>query len=266
MNIALNTVSNAVSLPPQALPLPPEEVGVIAPNAYRASLRLALQHACRPWVLEPASAALLASLGRGHRIRARSQVLSAGGGRAESLWLLVNGRLSMGKRDAAGRWWQSGELEPGDWIDVASAWMGESYPETALALSPALVHEFPVEDVSRFCLGDAALTRVLLACVASRARCATLDKQALLTKDIQARLASWLLQQLEHDGGGTELRLRQQKKDIASQLGVTPETLSRNLRQLQDEGLLQMQGYRLHFPATERLRALAERRPPRYSR
>lgn len=264
MNIAHHPIAE-----PQPLPCAratPDAAAAAPPNAYRAALRQALQHACRPWGLEPQAAALLAAIGRGHRMRARAQVLSAGGGRAESLWLLLRGQVSVGKRDAAGRWWQSCELEAGDWIDVGSAWMGGSYPETALALSPVLVHEFPVDEVSRHCLGDAALTRVLLACVASRARCATLDKQALLTKDIHARLADWLLHQLEQHGGGQELRLRQHKKDIASQLGVTPETLSRNLRQLQAEGLLLMQGYRLHFPDLARLSALAERRPPRYSR
>lgn len=235
-------------------------------NAYRLSLRHAIEQACRPLSLPESSSALLAGLGRGHRYRIRSQVLVADSTPASSLWLLVRGRISLGKRDAAGRWWQSRELSGGDWIDVSSAWMGDKHPETALALAPALVHEFPVDELSERCLGDVALTRVLLASVAGRARCATLDKQALLTKDIQARLAAWLLERWEQDGQGEELRLRQHKKDIASQLGVTPETLSRNLRQLQVLGLLAMDGYRLRLPDVPGLRLLAERRPPRYSR
>ncbi len=256
--------------PPPAWMLRGEPAPAPAPpiNTYRASVREAILSACRPYALSDWSVAELAALGRGHRFRARSQVLPAGNLPARSLWLLVRGRVSLGKRDAGGRWWQSRELEAGEWIDVSSAWMGDSHPETALALTPAMVHEFPVDEVVGRCINDAALVRVLLACVAACARGATLDKQALLTKDIHARLADWLLERCEplDDANRGHLQLRQQKKDIASQLGVTPETLSRCLRQMQQEGLLEMDGYRLAFNDLPRLRQLAERRPPRYMR
>lgn len=237
-------------------------------NAYRASLREAITSACRPYALSDWSVAELAALGRGHRYRARSQVVSAGSMPATSLWLLVRGRVSLGKRDAGERWWQSRELEAGDWIDVSSAWMGDSHAETALALTPVMVHEFPVEEVVGHCLNDAALVRVLLACVAAQARGATLQKQALLTKDTQARLAAWLLDccQAQGDGDSQQFLLRQHKKDLASQLGITPETLSRCLRQFQQQGLLEMDGYRMRLTDLCAMRQLAERRPPRYMR
>jgi CRP-like cAMP-binding protein len=259
------------SAPPPGWMLRGEPAPAPAPpvNAYRASLREAIRSACRPYALSDWSVAELAALGRGHRYRARSQVVSAGSMPASSLWLLVRGRVSLGKRDARERWWQSRELEAGDWIDVSSAWMGDSHPETALALTPVMAHEFPVDEVVGHCLNDAALVRVLLACVAAQARGATLQKQALLTKDTHARLAAWLLERCEvqdEHSPCAQLLLRQHKKDIASQLGITPETLSRSLRQLQEQGLLHMDGYHMHFPDLQRLRQLAERRPPRYMR
>ncbi|MBA4343745.1 MAG: hypothetical protein C0423_16520 [Methylibium sp.] len=246
---------------PAPAPAPPA-------NAYRASVREAIASACRPYALSDWSVAELAALGLGHRLRARSQVLSAGSMPARSLWLLVRGRISLGKRDAGGRWWQSRELEAGDWIDVSSAWMGESHPETALALTPVMVHELPVDEVVGHCLNDAALVRVLLACVAAQARGATLQSQALLTKDTQARLAAWLLDccQAQGDGNSPQFLLRQHKKDLASQLGITPETLSRCLRQLQQQGLLEMDGYRMRLSDLDAMRQLAERKPPRYMR
>lgn len=248
-------------LAPAPAPAPPL-------NAYRASVREAIASACRPYALSDSSVAGLAALGQGHRFGARSQVLSGGCMPASSLWLLVRGRVSLGKQDAGGRWWQSRDLDAGEWIDVSSAWMGESHPETALALDPVMVHEFPVEEVVGHCLNDVALVRVLLACVAAQARGATLQKQALLTKDTQARLAAWLLDccQAQGDGNNQQFKLRQQKKDLASQLGITPETLSRCLRQLQEQRLLEMDGYRMRLTDLEAMRQLAERKPPRYMR
>ncbi len=258
--------------PPSALAAAPlgTHIGSLAANPYRSALRLALSRACGAGGLaaglDESLCAALAALGRGHRVRARAQVFAAGSQQADSLWLLVSGKVSLGKRDGAGRWWQSLEIEAGEWIDPASAWTGGAYAETAIALTPVVAHEFPADAVAALCHSHPALTRILLASVARRASGAVLDKQALLTKDVQARLAAWLLQQLELSGGGPELQLRQQKKDIASQLGVTPETLSRTLRQLQQDGLLQVDRYLVHIPDLERLQALAERRPPRYSR
>ena len=47
------------------------------------------------------------------------------------------------------------------------------------------------------------------------------------------------------------------KRQIAATLGIAPETLSRVLRQLRDQGLLDGLGKSLHLPQPESLRQLA---------
>lgn len=229
-------------------------------SLYQVLLSEMIVKACKPGHVSHRSAAAMAHLGSLHRFDSQSAVLAAGRTPAHSLWLLVEGRVSLGKGDRAGRWWQSKELGPGEWIDVSSAWTGNSHPETALALTPVLVHEFPVEEVDAHCLGDSALARALLASVASQACRSTLQKQALLTKDANARIAAWLLESCKAplDAREAELSLSQQKRDIASQLGLTPETLSRGLRRLQEMGLLSMRGYKFKFPDLEGLRLQAD--------
>lgn len=248
--------------PPQGMRVPtrhrPAGAPAPAPNAYRASLRAALLHACRPWALDAWTVAALAALGQGQRCREGARVFVAGETPASSLWLLVSGRVSLGQLDGHARWRQSRELHAGDWIDAGSAWTGASPAETALALEPCLVHEFPMAALLPLCAEHADLTRALLACVATRGREAVLERQALMTQDIMGRLATWLLQHATPQADGrASLQLRQQKKDLASELGVTPETLSRSLRQLQQQGLLEMQGYRLRLPDLAALGALA---------
>jgi len=58
------------------------------------------------------------------------------------------------------------------------------------------------------------------------------------------RLRNWLRQQLPKPGARYALPMP--KKTLAAQLGMTPETLSRSLRSLQEEGLLAVEGRTLH--------------------
>ncbi len=236
---------------PAAAPAPP-------PNAYRAKLRAALRQACGPQAVDAWALAATAAQGQGHRLREAAQLFVDGSQPTRSLWLLVDGRLSLGHLDASARWRQSRELKAGDWIDAGSAWINCKPAETALALEPCLVHEFQVEALMPLCQIHSDLMRALLACVATRGREAVLDRQALLTQGSMARLANWLLHHCEPkaDGSAT-LQLRLQKRDLASQLGITPETLSRSLRQLRDRSLLIMNGYRLNLPDLSALRELS---------
>jgi CRP-like cAMP-binding protein len=79
---------------------------------------------------------------------------------------------------------------------------------------------------------------------------------ALMHKDAGARLAAWLCEQSQ---GRTQavLRLAERKRDIASQLGMTPETLSRMMRSLSERGLIAVSGYTVRVLDAEALQGLA---------
>lgn len=239
-----------------------DQTGVSAHSSsslYAVLLSKLIIKACIPVQVSHESAIAMAGLGTWHKFASQSTVLEGGVAPAKSLWLLVEGQTCLGKTDRSGRWWQSMALGPGEWIDVSSAWTNSPYSETARALTSSLVHEFPIEEVEAHCLRDRSLARALLASVASKACRSTLQRQALLTEDANTRIASWLLEcsQASHEAHDAEISLKQQKRDIASQLGLTPETLSRGLRRLQEMGLLIMRGYRIKLPDLRALRIQA---------
>jgi CRP-like cAMP-binding protein len=76
----------------------------------------------------------------------------------------------------------------------------------------------------------------------------------LMHKDAEKRLVAWLLQQSE---GRAQLRLAERKRDIAAQLAITPETLSRMMRQLKEKGLIAVAGYTVQLLDLAGLQALA---------
>jgi len=67
--------------------------------------------------------------------------------------------------------------------------------------------------------------------------------EQLTGSDSSDRLLNWVREQIPPGGS---LVLPVTKKVLAGQLGMTPETLSRGFRNLQDLGVLRVEGTRLH--------------------
>ncbi|MCC7100506.1 MAG: winged helix-turn-helix domain-containing protein, partial [Rubrivivax sp.] len=54
------------------------------------------------------------------------------------------------------------------------------------------------------------------------------------------------------------VKMGERKRDIASQLAITPETLSRLMRSFSRQGLLSVTGYTVHVADVQGLRRIAE--------
>lgn len=75
----------------------------------------------------------------------------------------------------------------------------------------------------------------------SARRMKDLEDQArfLLMEDVGERLSTWLL---SHADGKKEITIPMKWKDLAEYLGTTPETLSRKLRKMEEEGMIRKMG------------------------
>ena len=83
----------------------------------------------------------------------------------------------------------------------------------------------------------------------------------LMHKDADARLAAWLLQRCVPEAAAphkARVVMQERKRDIASQLAITPETLSRLLRQLSSDGLIDVHGYTIGVLDPDGLRRRAQ--------
>jgi CRP-like cAMP-binding protein len=229
----------------------------------RAPVEL-LHAALRPVRLSLAAARALAALGRRHHVTPGTLVLRRGDD-ARALWLLEQGSVSLGGHDVAQRWLSTRSVRGGEWIDAASAWLGSPLIEGALAESDCTLWEFNAGDVEHVCLLHPGLWRALLALLAARVRRLTGEKHGLLSQDVLARCALWLLDALADSPDGGTVVLAQRKRSLAAQLGATPETFSRTLRQLRESGVIEVQGYRIRVCDAAALRQLAIDGAPRRS-
>ena len=81
--------------------------------------------------------------------------------------------------------------------------------------------------------------------------------------EVPARLAAYLCELIDRKStsfqGKTYIELEMKKGELASQLGTVSETLSRSLRKLKEEGMIEVEGNRVIVFDLKRLRELAGR-------
>jgi CRP-like cAMP-binding protein len=147
------------------------------------------------------------------------------------------------------------------WIDASSAWCQRRHAHSVRAVGTVEVLRVPVTELRSVLLDCPQLAVFFLDLLSREIDRLTADMNDLLQKDAEARLASWLLRRIGaasavHQTTG-EIHLTERKRQIATQLGVKPETLSRLLRSLNRRGLVEVYGYRVRVLDAEGLKALA---------
>lgn len=143
------------------------------------------------------------------------------------------------------------------WLDLSSAWLGANYAQDARVLERATVLYFPIATLRPLLHREPVLQHSLMRALAQQVHRLTAATQELMHKGAEKRLAAWLLQHHKQSAanGSTLLQLNERKRDIAAQLAIAPETLSRMMRELKRKGLIEVQGYRvqlLDLPALQR--------------
>jgi CRP-like cAMP-binding protein len=185
---------------------------------------------------------------------------------ATALWLVSRGKVAAGLIGPRGVLTHSRSLRRGAWIDVASAMLHGSYMEDAVTETDSVLLVLPVEAVFACAALHPELMPAVVALTASRVRELTTAAHHLVTRTALMRCASWLLDHAEHtltdDGRRREqVTLRQPKRSVAMRLGTTAETLSRMLRQLSSDGMIEVRGSIIELLDVPRLRRAADVAP-----
>lgn len=178
--------------------------------------------------------------------------------RAEHLVAVISGSVGLGlARDGSPFHLQRSVHGP-QWVDLSSAWLDGPYGQDAVALSKARLVELPWPAVRELLHGEPALAERLLLSLARQVQGLNGLTHDLMHKDAERRLAVWLCQHCQGSDAEVIVPLKERKRDIAAQLAITPETLSRLLRQLQRKGVLAVRGYTVQVLDLPALQTLAQ--------
>ena len=163
-----------------------------------------------------------------------------GDGRGDPLLLVVHtGSVKVSRVDAEGREQVLRVLGPGQFLGESSFLTGRPFSDRITALEPASMCVFRHADFARLVNRHPSIGMRMLQAVSRRLDEAEHRLAAVISGDVTARLADYLLELPGAAGpAGVAVRLPMAKKDIASLLDTSPESLSRQLRRLREAGII----------------------------
>lgn len=228
------------------------------PEAFRADVRAALK-SCRLW--HGASDSAIEALLQGATVSdlPRGSTLVREGDPAKSFGVLVSGKARVYHLAIDGRRTVLETIEAGQPVAALAALAGGRYPAHIETATPATVAWLPRELLLDLLESEPKVARAMVTHLATRLVQVTSLMQSF-SLDVPSRLANHLFHEALSAGTpsarGLEIRLGMPKGELASALGTVPETLSRALARLKEEGIIDVDGRRITILD---VRALAER-------
>lgn len=175
----------------------------------------------------------------------KGEVLYRAGQPISQLMVVHHGRIRISRYGPDGHEQLIRVLGPGDFTGEAAFLAGERPDHWATAMAPSQLCVFRHDDLAGLVAEHPSIGLGILTTISRRLTEAEGRLTALVSADVDVRLADYLLDLPSRQVDGVvRVHLPLAKKDIASLLGTTPETLSRTLARLASDGLIALHGVR----------------------
>jgi CRP-like cAMP-binding protein len=166
--------------------------------------------------------------------RRKKTTLFHEGDPGEAMFLLARGRVGLHKVTPDGREVVIKVIKPGEVFAEVILFEEKIFPVTAVALTEVLVFKLPRRDLLSLLTQD-DFRNDFIAMLLRKQRYLAEKIRQLTSQDVEERLRAFLREQYGERG---RITAEINKKQIASAIGTTPETLSRLLLQLKRRKIL----------------------------
>jgi CRP/FNR family transcriptional regulator len=188
---------------------------------------------------------------------AKKEAIFREGDRADGFFVISSGKVKVFKLSDEGKEQVLHVLEPGQSFAEAAIFEGGVYPAHAEALADSEILLLPKRAFIDLVEKNPKVALRMLASLSKWLKRMTDLVESLSLRDVEARLVFYLSEELKARGiplkDGAELELTIGKNVLASRLGTVPETFSRTLKKLQDDGLIGVRGKRIRIVSAESL-------------
>lgn len=168
------------------------------------------------------------------------------GEKADRFYLVTSGRIKLFHLSVDGQEKVVEVISEGDTFAEAVMFMEKGkYPVHAEALGPAQLIVFNNRDYKAILQDSSDSCFRLMANMARRLHLRLSEIETLTVQNARHRVVRFLLGQLEQTKG-TLIELPMAKRLVASRLAMQPETFSRVIHDLKEQGILDVQGRNLH--------------------
>ncbi len=166
------------------------------------------------------------------------------GDKSDSLYIVSKGKIKIYRLSESGKEQLIRILQEGDFTGELSLFnesIHEAYAETMEDTEVCTVKR---QELQKLLLKYPTISLKLLNEFSNRLGQSEKQTARFATEKADTRLALYLLERMVHHKNITEVILPMSKKDLASYLGTTPETISRKLFEMEEAGLIRQKPHR----------------------
>ena len=193
----------------------------------------------------------------------KGETLFSEGEEATGFYLLVSGSIKLCRMSHDGREKVLHFVQPRETFAEAAFFGDGRYPAEARAIESGEVIYLPKEGFLELMTKNPNFTLNLVVSLSLQLRRFARQIEELSFADVTSRLASFLVRRAGEKStsydGITYVDLGIKKGELAARLGTASETISRTLRKLMNEGIIEVQGNRVLIHQMEKLHKLCER-------
>ncbi len=194
------------------------------------------------------------------RLFPKSCSLFSEGDEAHGFYLVVSGKVKVFKISPDGKEHILHIFGPGEPLGEVAVFSGKDFPASADTLQESILLYFPRTAFLNLAVKQPQILLNMVATLSVRLRRFAQKIERLSLKEVASRLAEVLLE-MANDLNSTKkehiVELKSTKGQLASQIGTSPETLSRTFKKLTRLGLIQVDRRRVVLMDLEGLQELA---------
>lgn len=192
----------------------------------------------------------------------RDAFLFHAGEPTRGFYIVQSGAIVIARINSSGKEQVIQVFRPGQSFAEATLVSESGYPADARALEPTTVLLVQRAAFVEFLRQHPDLSLRMLASMAIHLRALVGQIDDLTLKDVETRLAHWLLRQCPHPDQDQPItvEIAGTKRALAAELGTVSETFSRTLARLRDQGLIAVDGPQITLLSPPRLRDLIRQR------
>ena len=177
---------------------------------------------------------------------------------ATGFYVVVSGRIKVFKLSSEGREQILHIFGPGEVFGEVPVFAGKKFPASADTMEASRILFFPRDSLIRLIEKNPSIALNMLAVLSMRLRRFTSMIDDLSLREVPGRLAKHLLYLSEQKQNSHDLELSITKGQLASLLGTIPETLSRILTKMTEQGIIESDGRKIRILERDVVEELAE--------
>ena len=171
----------------------------------------------------------------------KGELIYMAGDKGEKLYVIHTGKVKITRITSSGKEQVIRVLGPGEFMGELSLFSPVPLTDNSEALSETIVCMIEGKKLKQLMMKHPAIAFKVMEELSERLEKAEDLIQNISLQGVEKRLADSLLQRADEKG---RIRLDMSKRDFASHLGMSQETLSRRLTIFQDGGIIELIGHR----------------------